>query len=256
MCLILFAYQSHPEFPFILAANRDEYLNRPTEKLSFWEESPGLVGGRDLKSGGTWLGVSMSGRLAAVTNYREPGNEVSGAPSRGLLVKDFLMSDLSPSSFLDRIAEDAFEYNGFNLLVWENSKSAYFSNRSGKPGTPISAGIHGISNDLLDTPWPKVEVGMRMLRDLIESGRLNSQTMLDMLSSRESAPDDRLPDTGVGIKMERVLSPMFIRAAGYGTRSSSTILIDNDSIISFVERTYDYDGNIANTVEFKLHTAG
>ena len=255
MCLILFAFRSHPDYPLVLAANRDEFLDRPTLKASFWEDSPGIIGGRDLKCGGTWLGVSIRGRLAAVTNYREPGRAQSGAPSRGLLVKDFLTSDLSPTAYLDRLVETASKYNGFNLLVWENGDLGYYSNRSGMPAVSLSAGVHGLSNDLLDTPWPKVEAGKRALEDLIDDDRLSSESLLELLSSRDVAPDDRLPDTGVGLETERALSPMFIRTNGYGTRCSTAILIDNDSIISILERSYDAAGDVTDAVEFELRTA-
>lgn len=252
MCLILFATDLHPDYPIILAANRDEFQERPTRQAGPWEELPGLIAGKDLLSGGTWLGVTIDGRLSAVTNFREPGIFREGASSRGLLVTDYLSSEATPKAYLERVSEKSSDYNGFNLISFHNGEMAYFSNRG--QGTPsrIEPGIHGLSNHVLDTPWPKVVAGKDVLRALIASDQIEPDVLLDMLMNGDQARDDRLPDTGVGIEKERELSAAFIRMKGYGTRCSTVVLIDRKGIISFTERSFDETGSITGTVEYEL----
>jgi uncharacterized protein with NRDE domain len=239
MCLILVAVATRPDLPIVLAANRDEFLDRPTAPLGWWEDRPGILAGRDLKRGGTWLGVTRGGRLAAVTNYREPGAHRRGAPSRGDLVTDYLIGDDAPEEWLARLTDRAGAYNGFNLLVGDAGGIWWFSNRGGDPSR-LEPGVHGLSNHLLDTPWPKVARGRARLMALLDDGRdVASGPLLDLLADRTRPPDADLPDTGVGPEWERRLGPMFIEAPGYGTRSSSVVLIEGGGAVSFVERTYD-----------------
>ena len=238
MCLILFSYNTYPENRLIIAANRDEFYSRPTRPLSFWDEDSAVLGGRDLKGSGTWLGVTRTGRFAAITNYREPEVKKQEAPSRGLLVSNYLLEGQSPKAYLKTIDRVKDRYNGFNLLVGDRSALFYYSNR-GAGIQQLTAGLYGLSNHLLDTPWPKVEAGKAMFKSLLEnSGVIHIGEIFKILRNRSQPPDGMLPDTGVGRSWERILSPMFITSAHYGTRSSAVIIVNSAGKVTFVERSY------------------
>ncbi|MGI9173780.1 MAG: NRDE family protein, partial [Rhodothermales bacterium] len=232
MCLILFAYRQHASYRLILAANRDEFYGRPTALAAFWEETPDLLAGRDLKSGGTWLGVTRAGRFAAITNYREPDVHLEHAPSRGELVAGFLQSDNAPQAYLDHLAPSADRYNGFNLIVGDAEAMGYFSNREGTVRM-LGPGVYGLSNHLLDTPWPKVEQGKKLLEEYLGHDEIDAEALLVALNNPTEAPDERLPDTGVGLAWERVLSPLFIQSPDYGTRASTVLLISHNGEVTF-----------------------
>ena len=242
MCLILFAYKAHPRYAFVLAANRDERYDRPTLAAGFWSDHPRVYGGRDLECGGTWLGVARSGRFAAITNFRDGYAQKTAARSRGTLVAEFLCGVKSAAAYIDEIAQSAAHFNGFNLLVGDLDSTHYLSNR-GHRAAAIEAGIHGLSNHLLDTPWPKVARGKETLARLLATDE-NTMTagLFDLLADRLIAPDHVLPDTGVGLHRERVLSPAFIVSPGYGTRSSTVALICNDGEVLFAERSFGPHG--------------
>lgn len=243
MCLILFAYNRHPDYRLILAANRDEYYNRPTKPLSFWEDVPAILAGCDLKSKGTWLGVSRSGKIAAVTNFRDPASQKENAPSRGLLVSNFLAGKESPQSYLEHVKTIAQMYNGFNLIAGDESGLYYYSNK-GNDIQRIEPGLHGLSNHLLDTPWPKVEKGKADFQTVLAGqGEIILEDIFRILSDRSYPPDDELPDTGVGLERERLLSSIFITSADYGTHSSSIVLMERTGKITFVERTFVSEGS-------------
>jgi len=237
MCLILLAYDVHPEYRLILAANRDEFYDRPTLPMAFWEDHPDILAGRDLKGGGTWLGMSRSGKFAAITNYREPGGPKPGAPSRGHLVSAFLSGNSPSQDYLKAVSAVGQTYSGFNLIVGDASGLYYYSNRG--PGVrQLEPGWHGLSNHLLNTPWPKVEKGIALLKAaVLNSDPVNMDPIFQLLKNREVPPDDRLPDTGVGMEWERILSPMFIQSPGYGTRSSSVMLIGGNGRAQVAELT-------------------
>lgn len=240
MCLILFANEPNSRYRLVLAANRDEFYSRPTASAAFWEEAPDLLAGKDLKSGGSWMGVTRSGKVAAVTNFRGPGKVREDAPSRGNLVSDFLMSAESPDGFIDELRTRAHDYNGFNLLLGGAEGLWWYSNRYDKPPHVITPGIHGLSNHLLDTPWPKVERGKRALGRLIVGEKeITPEQVFSILGDRSPAADAELPDTGVGLELERVLSAPFIRTLGYGTLSSTALLIERTGDLTFVERSFD-----------------
>jgi len=256
MCLILFSYRSHPTCPFILAANRDEFYERPAAPASFWEESPDILAGRDLQDGGTWLGITKTGRIAAITNYRDPRTLKGGAPSRGTLVSGFLRGDETPGEFIDRIRPDAGRYNGFNLLLGGNSGLFHFSNVTDTL-QEISPGVHGISNRLLDTPWPKVKRGTNLLDTLIAHHDDPPPDRIFRILADTWRPDDRdLPDTGVDLDWERVLSSAFIRSEVYGTRSSTVILIDRGGGVRFIERSFSPGGGDHETAQFTFRMEG
>ncbi len=239
MCLILFTYKAHPNYFLVLAANRDEFYARPTLGADFWEDAPHILAGRDLKAGGTWLGVDRFGRFAAVSNYRDPGSNKTNALSRGHLVSNFLRGQQTPADYVDNLRLRGQEYNGFNLLVGDRSELWYYSNRI-NTGRLLEPGVHGASNHLLDTPWPKVQRGKKRLGELLaQNSTVDPEAILEILSDCTIADDADLPDTGVGLTMERMLSPIFIVSPHYGTRSSSVLLIDRDEQVTFVERSFD-----------------
>jgi uncharacterized protein with NRDE domain len=238
MCLILLAYDAHPNNRLIVLANRDEYYSRPTAPLDFWQDHPEVLAGRDLERHGTWMGVTRTGRLAAITNYRAPHLLKKDAPSRGHLVSGFLLGDEPPAEYLRRIGAKADVYNGFNLIVGNLAHLFYYSNMEGTI-RKLAPGIYGLSNHLLDTPWPKVLHAKQALATLLNDGRKASrETFLKVLQNREIAADDLLPETGVGPAWERMLSPAFISSPTYGTRSSTLLRIDSDGRLSFTERTW------------------
>ncbi len=241
MCLILFAYRQHPEFTLVVAANRDEFYERPSQPAHFWEHTPQLLAGRDLRAGGTWLGVTRHGRFAAVTNVREP-NKAEAARSRGDLTTAFLLSELSTTQFDEQIEREA--YAGFNLLHWDGTTLHYSSNRA--PSKQLGPGIYGLSNASVDSPWPKVLSGRQCLAHAL--GHANMQDALwTLLADRQQPPDELLPDTGVGLDTERMLAPRFIRAPHYGTRSSTVLLLRENGSGEFFERGFDAENSLYST---------
>jgi uncharacterized protein with NRDE domain len=238
LCLIVFAHEAHPDHRLIVAANRDEFYDRPTRPLAYWNDSPQLLAGRDEKAGGTWLAVAGGGRMAAITNYRDPARLRADAPSRGDLVSDFVAGNSSSWGYMTRIRPHARRYNGFNLIVYDGRNLVYYANRQDEI-TPIGPGIYGLSNHLLDTPWPKLQRAKALLTPLM-SGQtpLDHQAIFRVLGDRLQPDDHQLPDTGMGIEWERILAPIFISSPTYGTRSSSLVCIGRDGRITFSERTY------------------
>jgi uncharacterized protein with NRDE domain len=253
MCLILFSYQTHPAYRLILAANRDEFYDRPTAPLAYWTDHPSVLAGRDLKASGTWLGVSRSGRIAAITNYRDPAALKPDAPSRGALIRDYLVANSSPQQYLEEIGKMGRRYNGFNLIAGDASGLFYTSNRASGV-LKLKPGIYGISNHLIDTAWPKVQRGKDLLINQF-SGRekIDIKKIMEILTDRSQPADAKLPDTGVGLEWERMLSPMFIISPEYGTRSSSVVLYDQSGQITFWERTFIKTANGIKTGETRRY---
>lgn len=238
MCLINFQFQDHPNYKLIVAANRDEAYERPTAPAHFWDDLPHILAGRDLLQMGTWFGITKQGRIACLTNYREPSQITDGKISRGEIVKHYLETDSHPVKYLETIHEQNDKYQGFNVIVGNQDQLFYYNNIE-KKIIEIDKGTHGVSNHMLDTPWPKVQKGKQQLRDYVMSEQyLDENKLFDILYDSEQAQDDQLPNTGVGIELERILSPLFIRTPHYGTRSSTILLIDKDDHVTFIERTY------------------
>lgn len=237
MCLILCAYRSHPRFDLVVAANRDEFLTRPTEPAGWWRDRSGLLAGRDLEQLGTWLGVTTSGRFAAITNVRDRIPPKNNPPSRGELVAGFLSGENDLDDFLVRLRETGARYNGFNLLFGDRDELAYCSNRGVEVGH-LRPGIYGISNALLDTPWPKVRKGKERFAELLKrsDGALPTEELFELLGDRTIAPDGELPDTGLPIELERMASSIFAAGEEYGTRSSTVVAIDKTGWVTFEER--------------------
>jgi uncharacterized protein with NRDE domain len=242
MCLILLALDTHPDYALVLAANRDEFYDRPTAPAAFWDDAPAVLAGRDLKAGGTWLGIDRSRRLAAVTNYRQGTREAAAPRTRGHLVSDYLTDRLDAGAHMRRVERDAGLYNGFNLICGDAGELRYFSNREGRART-LGPGVYGLSNHLLDSPWPKVTAGKTGLTALLSAtGEDLVASLFTLLSDQRQAADDLLPRTGVSAEWERLLSAPFIATAEYGTRSSTVVLMGRDGGTLFVERGFGPGG--------------
>jgi len=256
MCLILLAWRAHPEYPLVFAGNRDEVYDRPSATIDFWRDEPAIFGGRDLEKGGTWLGLSRSGRIAAVTNYRERPRAQNTHRSRGELAARFLREGDAPRAYLDQIARHKAEYGPFSVIVGHAAALWYYSNR-GRDPQELAPGVHGLSNHLLDTPWPKVASGTERLGRLLGADEAPlTAGLFEILLDRTPAPDAELPDTGVGLQRERELSPMFIAGERYGTRASTVVLIGRDGTALFIERTFGPHGVPLGVVEKRFALSG
>jgi uncharacterized protein with NRDE domain len=238
MCLIFIALNDHPNYKLIIAANRDEFYERKTTAADYWSDKPTILGGRDLEASGTWMAVNKNGRVGMITNYRDLQNLKQRAPSRGALVSDFLVSSVTAQEYLREVEPRAQTYNGFNLVVGNPNELWYLS--SYKNGfEKITNGIHGLSNALLDTPWPKVSQGKNNFKALLQGNSIDPEQLFSFLYNEQRASDDALPDTGVGLERERMLSAMFIKSSNYGTRCSTVLLVDKKDNVVFIERVYD-----------------
>ena len=251
MCLILVAWQVHPHFPCVVAANRDEFFGRPTAEADWWPGEAGILAGRDLQAGGTWLGVTRGGRFAALTNYRDPSIVLADAPSRGKLVTAFLEADWSTGQGLREIARLGKGCNPFNMLCSDGSALGIYESMTGASRT-LEPGVYALSNHLLDTPWPKVRQAKSRLAAALDD-LPKSAAMLDLLRDAEPATDEELPRTGVSLAMERMLSSAFIHGESYGTRCSTIVTTDAEGAISFAEWSWDEDGALAGMARYHFH---
>jgi uncharacterized protein with NRDE domain len=252
MCLVLIALDSHPEYSLIVAANRDEFYDRPTAPAAFWADAPSVLGGRDLKAHGTWLGIDREGRLAAVTNYRQGQRESPAPRSRGQLVSDFLTGETGALEYIERVRREAELYNGFNLIVSDPWGCFYYSNRENRVRT-LGPGVYGLSNHLLDTPWPKVASAKSAFGRLLKGGASGmTAELFALLFDRNQPADGLLPSTGVSKDWEKLLSSAFIASDDYGTRSSTVVLVGRDGRIVFVERTFGPGGAVGPEVRFEI----
>ncbi len=249
MCLILLAWQTHAEYPLIVAANRDEFYARRTRAASWWGQAVSLLAGRDEEAGGTWLGINRRGRFAVVTNVRAPNERNPHATSRGLLVLSALQTSQPMREWMDDCVSRAHSFNGFNLIVAEpvavgprgsGSELTYLSNRLDDGVHGMQPGIYGLSNAFLDTPWPKVTRGVTAFACQIAQ-RVGTDDLLRLMADREVAGDLELPSTGIPRDWERALSAIQIRANGYGTRATTILTVRRDGLVGFFERTFDAD---------------
>ncbi len=249
MCLIILAIDVHPAYPLVIAANRDEYYHRPTAPLAVWDDMPDVLAGRDLVGGGTWLGVSKTGRIAAVTNYRAPGHQKPDARSRGLLVTRFLTGDMAAEAYMQHVRKEKDAYNRFNLVAGDRKRIWWMSNVSHKI-QQLTSGLSGISNRLLNTPWPKIVSAKSRLHDILAFGSdFDVEAIFTLLSDTSTPDDHHLPDTGIGMEWERILSPIFVISDIYGTRSSSVIRCDHAGNLTFWERTWQVPGPVPTPAE-------
>lgn len=251
MCLIVFAWcPGHPQ-PLVVAANRDEFYARPSQPLEHWQDRPGIYAGRDLKAGGSWLGISNDGRFAALTNIRNP-HLPQGGPSRGELVADFLHGRQSPADFLDALRVRAADYAGFNLLLGDAQQLWHFNQQQGC-AQALPEGLYGLSNASLDSPWPKLLRAKAALAACLAQPQTDA--LLDLLQDRQQAADEALPDTGVGLPIERMLSSIFIASPGYGTRASTALIVHRDGRRQLAERRFGPAGVVLGETRLEIGQA-
>jgi len=251
VCLIVVGYRMHPDYPLVLAANRDEYYQRPTAAAEFWAQAPEVLAGRDLQGGGTWLGVTRQGRWAALTNVRGAGTAPAGY-SRGLLVSGFLRSTDAPQRYMARVARWGHRFAGFNLLVGDCSGVASLSNRDDGVRL-LSPGCYGLSNHLLDSPWPKVEQAKEQFKAVLATPGFKLDHLWPVLSDRHLPNAKSLPQTVLEPDLERALGAIFVQLPGYGTRCSTLVAIGRDGHVSMAERRYASDGRIEGESRFAFN---
>lgn len=256
MCLILFAHKAHRDYPLIMAANRDEAFARPAAPAAFRDDMPHVCAGRDLSKGGTWLGITRSGRIAAVTNYRDLTAPRDAPLSRGALVRDFLAGRATAHDYLLEANARGDRYNGFILIAGDLERLYWLSNRG--PGVePIAPGVHGLSNHLLNTPWPKIQRAKQTMASLLGADEPElSSGLFQVLADRTQAADHELPDTGVGLRRERELSSIFVTGERYGTRASTLILVHRTGGVRFAERSYGPLGAPLGEVVYRFELQG
>ncbi|WP_158880539.1 NRDE family protein [Rhodanobacter sp. L36] len=242
MCLIAFAWNIHPRWRLVLAGNRDEFHARPSAPLARWKDSP-IIGGRDIEAGGSWLGVTDAGRCCVVTNVRDPRDPQRGT-SRGMLVTHFLRGGHDATHHAHGLLRVAGDYRPFNLLTFDARDAFYLGNRPASHMQRVTAGVHGLSNADFNTPWPKTHALMRRLQQWIDNGDNSFVALFDALADEQIAPDEHLPDTGVGLERERWLSSAFIRGESYGTRASTVVAIGHDGVGAIVERRFGPNGRL------------
>lgn len=256
MCLIIFSINQSPQFPLVMAANRDEFFRRPTVAMDWWRSDMAgtdILAGKDLQSGGTWLAVSRDGLVTAVTNVRER-QEQTAAKSRGEL--PLLAQKYDSQSLTARLLPEREEYAGFNLVRVSPWAGWYFSNRDAQPGRVIDQGIYGLSNHLLQTPWPKLLKLRTQVDDLLQNSRADQtdqlhSTLIQQLQDTTPAPDERLPDTGVGLETERFLSSPFIKSEEYGTRATTIVSISDTGHIVVTEQSYGPNAQKSDCRQFR-----
>jgi len=257
MCLIIFAYQTDPRFPLVVAANRDELFARPTAQAAFWtDEESGrqILSGRDKKAGGTWFGITATGRFAAVTNIRNPSRTEPRPRSRGDLTRNFLGGDYTPQQYCELLSDSYDQFAGYNLLVGDND-SLYYVNNHEEAVWELEAGIYGLSNGILNSAWPKVDRGRMQMQTLMQEPlQLTTDALLKMMGDRSQAQDEELPETGIGIEIERKLSSAFIlnSQAGYGTLCSSALIVDREGPTRFCEQNFNSLGSKTQGHAFQL----
>ncbi len=253
MCLILFAFQESADYPLVVAANRDEAYARPTAAAAFWHDHPRVYGGRDLEMGGAWMGLTTQGRFAAVTNFRDGYPKGIAPRSRGELVGGYLTGNVEAETYLHNVAARQSDYAGFGVLAG-NLQSLWFLSNYGDGVQAVAPGVHGLSNHLLDTPWPKVTSGKHELSVLLQCGGPSlSEKLFDMLADRSVAADDELPDTGVGLQREKALGPKFIAVdERYGTRASTAVIVDHGGNVTYAERSFGPHGKFLGEVTHRF----
>ena len=249
MCLIVLSLGQHPDYPLVLAANRDEFHARPTKEAHWWPDKPDVLGGRDLQAGGTWLALHRNGRFATVTNYRDAQPPSPKLRSRGHLVTDFLESGLAPPAYLDTVNEDA--YAGFNLIVGDAGEVAYLSNRE-EGSRVLGTGSYGLSNALLDGPWHKVESSKRKFTALLDSGGINETSLMRLMNDRDKAPVSEVEKGDLDFDTAHSITAPFIVMPTYGTRCTTVSLMDNDGNWRFTERRFDSAGQKTGESRFSF----
>ncbi|GAA6183259.1 NRDE family protein [Aliiglaciecola sp. NS0011-25] len=253
MCILFIAVEQHPEYPLIIAANRDEFHQRPTVQSDFWQDHPSLLAGRDLEAGGTWMGMNKNGRLCALTNVRDPQKILNNAISRGHLVSEFLINQDSQQDYLAKLRDSKQQYNGYNLMFGEWNDLSVYNNHTDNV-SKLGPGVYGLSNADLNSPWPKINQGVTKLREHCQQAvSLDTDKLFEILLDQTQAKDEMLPKTGVPIDWERKLSSIFIQSQDYGTRSSTLLLVNKNKHVTWLEHTFDPQGINRKQREFNFY---
>ena len=252
MCLVVVAWQQHPHYPLVVAGNRDEFHERPTAALDFWDDQPDIAGGRDLKARGTWLAVNRNGRFATVTNFRDAAIADNRLRSRGHLVTEFLRSTESAGDYLSGIDGDA--YAGFNLLVADGNSFGWYSNRGGE-AIILPPGIYGLSNALLDSPWHKVTSRKAAMAGLISREQVTTLDLFDLLSDQSRAPEAEVEVGRLPFETAHAITAPFIVQPDYGTRCSSAVLADKNGHWQISERRFAPDGTTTGESRIEFDNA-
>lgn len=256
MCLVVLAWNAHPRYRLVVAANRDEFHDRPSAPLGWWSDAPDVLAGRDLRGGGTWMAASRKGRFGIVTNFRDLERAPSpDAPSRGELVVRFLEDSATPARAIGALQVDASRFAGFNLLAGDLQELHYLSNRDGGAARPLEPGVHGVSNHLLDSPWPKLLRTRYAFEELLARDAIEPDRLFALLGDRTPADDDQMPDTGLPPDWERALSAPFVVHGRYGTRSSTLLLVDRAGHIEMLERRFDAAGVLTGATRMDFAVA-
>lgn len=250
MCTIFLAYRVFADVPLVIAANRDEFYRRPSARMAFWSDEPNILAGRDLAGDGTWLGLARDGRFAALTNFRDPRTQKNNAPTRGRLVRDYL-AGVDHDVFCERLVREAATYSGYNLLFGRADALFYFSNQGSGLVESVKPGIHGLSNHLLNTPWPKVRAGKRRLQDW--RPHQSDDSLFALLADSTPFPDEQLPQTGVPLEWERLLSPTYIESEVYGSRVATVMRFFADGRATVAEHGYAKGPEAGETLHFSLN---
>ena len=251
MCIIFIAVAQHPDYPLIIAANRDEFYRRPTMDSHWWKKYPQVLAGLDLQAGGTWMGINKTGHIGALTNIRNPKRELPNAPSRGDLVVNYLTGTKSDTHFAKELTSQRERYNGYNLLFGHFTELKVYNNHSNTV-LSLHPGFYGLSNSELNTPWPKLSRGVEAMTAYIEQSRsIHSSYLFDLLQDETTAPTEELPLTGVPLEWEKRLSSIFIRSVEYGTRSSTILLVNRQQEVSWTERVYAANNNTFTTHQYQ-----
>ena len=258
MCLLVLAWRAHPRYRLVVAANRDEFHARPAAPLAPWTDLAGVIGGRDLQANGAWLAVDARRRVGIVTNFREFGRRRRSAPSRGGLIPGFLSQDAAPGAYLKSLDTDAPGYAGFNLLLADRDSLWYATNRAEQFARELPPGVYGLSNEFLDTPWPKlVRVRARFTAaldaDAAAPGAGFADALFALLADRETAPVDSLPAGDLSPEWARKLSAPFVLDATFGTRCSTVLTISTDDTLRIAERRFDTHGESSGETEQVLN---
>lgn len=259
MCLLVLAWRAHPRYQLVLAANRDEYHERSSDPLAKWPPPSDILAGRDQRAGGAWLGLDRTRRFGVVTNFRDLQRPRRSAPSRGRLIPEYLAGTAGPQDYLAQLETDAPGYSGFNLLVGDLEQLWYASNRMDRFAQLLPAGIHGLSNEFLDSPWPKLQRVRQGFETWLarqsnapdDAGPIVTE-LLALLADGTPAPEGS-PSTGLSPDWERTLSSPFVTHPAYGTRCSSVLLIEPSGAAVMFERRFDPSGRASGDSEFSLN---
>jgi len=252
MCILFIAVNQHPDYPLIIAANRDEFHERPTAQSHFWPDHKMLLAGRDLRAQGTWMGMNRNGRISALTNVRDPQKILPEATSRGELVTHFLLNNDSQNKYLDTLQMTKDNYNGYNLLFGDWHDLWVYNNHTDQIDK-LRPGFYGLSNADLNSPWPKINQGVTQLKaHCLQSTKIDTDKLFDILLDQTQSTDDLLPKTGVPIDWERKLSSVFIKSAEYGTRSATLLLIDRNDNVNWIEHTFNPQGQNIHQQQFSF----